>query len=97
MCEIRLHVQRVRVGSYCARVGSYFTQSVCAAVLQKSVPTQIRQDISNDKGYVVGFMRELTFAKRVAPASEPPPPDALVTLRVEYRQKWLQQYAFKVC
>jgi len=37
-------------------------------VLQKSNPAQILQlilDISNNKGQVDGFVRELTFAKRL--------------------------------
>ena len=35
---------------------------------QKSIPAQIRQRIlyiSHDKGYVDGFVQELTFAKRL--------------------------------
>ena len=35
---------------------------------QKSIPAQIRQRIlyiSNDEGYVDGFVQELTFAKRL--------------------------------
>ena len=42
-------------------------ESVSKVVSHKSIPAQIRQlvlDISYDKGYVDGFVRELTFAKR---------------------------------
>ena len=45
----------------------YLTERILQVVLQKSIPAQIRQlilDISN-KEYVNGFMRELTFAKRL--------------------------------
>ena len=43
-------------------------QSVFKVVLQKSIPTQIRQRvlyISNSKGYVDGFVEELPSAKRL--------------------------------
>ena len=46
---------------------SYLTKSLSQVVLQKSIPTQIRQlllYISNDEGLIDGFVRELTFAKR---------------------------------
>ena len=49
----------------------FLTQSVYKVVLQKSIPAQIRQlildyyYISNNKGYVDGFVGELTFAKRL--------------------------------
>ena len=46
----------------------YFTQSVFEVVLQKSIPTQIRQlilHISYSKVEVVGFVGELTSAKRL--------------------------------
>ena len=51
------------------QVGStaYLTESVYKLVLRKSIPAQIRQlilHISNNKGLVHGFVRELTFAKR---------------------------------
>ena len=45
---------------------SYLTQSVYKVVLQKSIPTEIRQldlYISNDNEHIDGFVRELTFAK----------------------------------
>ena len=44
---------------------SYLTHNVFKVVLQKSIPTQIRQlfiHIINSKGYVDGFVGELTFA-----------------------------------
>jgi len=47
---------------------AYLTESVYKVVSQKSIPTQIRQlifYISNSKEYVDGFVRELTFAKRL--------------------------------
>jgi len=47
---------------------SYLTPSVFKVVLRKPIPTQIRQlvlYISNSKEYVDGFVRELTFAKRL--------------------------------
>jgi len=50
-----------------AQARSYLTESVYKVVLQKSIPEQIRQlilYISNNKGYVYGFVQELTFAKR---------------------------------
>ena len=46
----------------------YLTESVYEVVLEKSIPTQIRQlvlYIRNDKGYVDGFVWELPFAKRL--------------------------------
>ena len=46
----------------------YLTESVYKDVLQNSIPAQIRQlilYISNDKGDVDGFVRELTFAERI--------------------------------
>jgi hypothetical protein len=53
-----------------ADTGTYRSESVYEVVLQKSVPTKIRQTnlnlyVSDDKGYVDGFVRELTFAKRL--------------------------------
>ena len=45
----------------------YRTQSVYEVVLQKSIPTQIRQlifYIRNSEGYVDGFVGELTPTKR---------------------------------
>ena len=47
---------------------SYLTESVYKVVLQMSIPAQIRQRvlyISNDKGLVDEFARELTFAKQL--------------------------------
>ena len=44
---------------------SYLTESVYKVGLQKSIPAHIRQlilDVSNNKGYVTGFVRGLTFA-----------------------------------
>ena len=46
----------------------YLTQSVFQVVLQKSIPTQIRQlilYIRNSKGWVDRFVRGLTSAKRL--------------------------------
>jgi len=46
----------------------YLTQSVFEVVLQKSIPTQICQlilYISKSKGYVDGFVGQLTSAKRL--------------------------------
>ena len=48
-------------------LGSYLTESVYLVVLQKSIPAQIPQlvlHVSDNKGYVDGFVRESTFAKR---------------------------------
>ena len=50
------------------RVPLYLTQSVFKDDLQKSIPTQLRQlilYISNRKGYVDGFVGELTSATRL--------------------------------
>ena len=47
---------------------SYLTESVYKVVLQKSIPAKIRQlmlYISDYKGYVDGFVRQLAFAKRL--------------------------------
>ena len=47
---------------------SYLTESVHKVALQKSIPSQIRQDIlhiSNNKGRVHGFVREMTLAKQL--------------------------------
>jgi len=49
-------------------VPPYLTGSVDTVVLQKSIPAQIRQlilHISNNKGCVDRFVRELTFAQRL--------------------------------
>ena len=46
---------------------SYLIESFYKVVSQKSIPAQIRQLVlytSRNKGYVHGFVRELTFAKR---------------------------------
>ena len=46
----------------------YVAYSVYGVVLKKLIPAQIRQIIlyiSNDKGYVGGFVRELTFAQQL--------------------------------
>ena len=46
----------------------YLTQSFLKSVLQKSIPTKIRElipYISKSKGYVDGFVGELTSAKRL--------------------------------
>ena len=46
----------------------YLTESVHTVVLQKSTPAQIHQLIlyvNTYKGYSDGFVRELTFAKRL--------------------------------
>ena len=48
---------------------AYRTESVYKVVLQKSIPTQIRQLIlyvSNNEGYVDEFVRELAFAERLS-------------------------------
>ena len=45
----------------------YLTESVYV-ILQKCIPAQIRElilHISNNKGYVDGFVRELTFAEEL--------------------------------
>ena len=50
-------------------VNIHLTESVYKVVLQKSIPTQIRQlilYISDDEGYVDEFVGELTFAKEDA-------------------------------
>ena len=47
---------------------SHLTESVHNVVLQKSIPAQIRQRIlhmGNRKGYIDGFVRESTYAKRL--------------------------------
>ena len=47
---------------------SYLTESVYNVVLQQSIPAQIRQRIlciSKNKGYADGFVRKLTFEKRL--------------------------------
>ena len=46
----------------------YLTESVYNVVLRKSIPAQIRQLIlcmRNNQGQDDGFVRELTFAKRL--------------------------------
>ena len=48
--------------------GCYLTANVCKVIHKKSIPAKNRQLIrymSNDKGYVDGFMQELTFAERL--------------------------------
>ena len=48
---------------------SHLTHSVVKAVLQKSVPTQIRRltfHISHSEAYVDGFVGELTSANRIS-------------------------------
>ena len=51
------------------KVDMCISRKVCInVVLQKSIPAQIRQlifHISDDKGQVDGFVRELTFAKQL--------------------------------
>ena len=52
----------------CARFVSYLTQSVFKVVLQKSIPTQMRQltlYTGNSGGYVDGFVGKLNSAKRL--------------------------------
>ena len=47
------------------RVGPCLTEGLYKVVLHESIPAQIRQlnlYVSNDKGYVDEFVRELTFA-----------------------------------
>jgi len=47
---------------------TYLTERVFGIVLPKAIPAQIRQlilYISNHRGYVDGFVGELTFAKRL--------------------------------
>jgi hypothetical protein len=52
---------------FARQVRSCLAESAYKVVLQKSIPAQIRQlilQISNDRGLVDGFVRELTSAKR---------------------------------
>ena len=62
MCDGGRWRLRIPAVGYHTRV--YLTESFCQVVLKKSIPAQIRElirYISNDKGYVDGFVRKLTF------------------------------------
>jgi len=65
MCRIRSTAVS-KTHRFCRQF--YLTESVYKVVLQNSVPAQICQRIlyiSNNKGQVDGFVRELTCAKRL--------------------------------